>query len=448
VAFEDAMPQLGAFDTVVMYGNNFGLFGGEAKARRLLRRLRPFAKRIVPSRRDPYATNDAAHLAYRERDRRRGRMLKAPRWSQTRYPRFQSGLLRDIDPVYVNGARRWAAFDGRADWVVPARRCTGNADVVCVLATSGPTVQAAACGTPDDARRGLAVATSIRGERVALGLAPPGTGRVTFGFDDGGAVVFADRGVFAGSLDVPAPHEGPVRPVSYQPGRGQHYVAPMAVVDQTGRRGRSGAFARAPGARGDRLPRRRPRLGHQRIAQAHDRPLRAGRHAPRARGREGAARGARATDDQPQIERTRREPDLGMLAASLLYALQQELFAALGKCGHEQLRPCHGVILAHLDDAGARLTELARLSGQHKQYVGRLVDELEALGYVRRRPDPGDRRSKLIFLTARGRDEQEQADRILAGIEARHADRIGAERYADFRHLLRALVAPDETAGP
>jgi hypothetical protein len=176
--------------------------------------------------------------------------LKAARWSQARYPRFQSGLLRDIDPVYVNGARLWAAFDGRAYWVAPARRCTGNADVVCVLATSGAAVQAAACGTPDDARRGLAVATTIGRERVAVGLAPPGTGRVTFGFDDGGAVVFADRGVFAGSLDVPSRHEGPVRSVDYQPGRGQHYVAPMAVVDQTGRSGRSGTFARALQRRG------------------------------------------------------------------------------------------------------------------------------------------------------------------------------------------------------
>jgi LytR cell envelope-related transcriptional attenuator len=165
--------------------------------------------------------------------------------------RFRSRLLRDIDPVYVNGATLWAAFDGRAYyWVVPGRRCTGDTDVVCVLATSGPDVQGAACGTPEEARRGVAVAASVRGERFALGLAPPGTGRVAFGFDDGGAVVYADRGVFAGSLDVPTAHSGPVRSVQYQPGPAQHYVAPMAVVDQTGRRGRSATFARALQRRG------------------------------------------------------------------------------------------------------------------------------------------------------------------------------------------------------
>jgi SAM-dependent methyltransferase len=74
LAFEDVGAELGRFGTVVMYGNNFGLFGGEAKTRRLLRRLRPMVGRIVASIRNPYQTDDAAHLAYQERNRRRGRM--------------------------------------------------------------------------------------------------------------------------------------------------------------------------------------------------------------------------------------------------------------------------------------------------------------------------------------------------------------------------------------
>jgi SAM-dependent methyltransferase len=74
LAFEEVDASLGHFDTVVMYGNNFGLFGSRAKARRLLRRLRPFVERIVATSNDPYATEDPAHLAYHERNRARGRM--------------------------------------------------------------------------------------------------------------------------------------------------------------------------------------------------------------------------------------------------------------------------------------------------------------------------------------------------------------------------------------
>ena len=143
--------------------------------------------------------------------------------------------------------------------------------------------------------------------------------------------------------------------------------------------------------------------------------------------------------------RPRRDPDLGMLVAALLHPLQRELFSRLAERGH-RLRPCHGIVLGNLDDAGMRLTELARLAGQPKQYVGRLVDELEALGYVERHPDLVDRRSKLIVLTQRGREEQRLADRILADIEGRHAERIGPERYAELRRLLQEL-AEGEDAG-
>jgi SAM-dependent methyltransferase len=74
LAFEDVDASLGHFDTVVMYGNNFGLFASRAKARRLLRRLRPIADRIVANSNDPYGTGDPAHLAYQARNRERGRM--------------------------------------------------------------------------------------------------------------------------------------------------------------------------------------------------------------------------------------------------------------------------------------------------------------------------------------------------------------------------------------
>ena len=72
--FEDVDESLGEIDTVVMFGNNFGLFASPSKARRLLRRLRPLADRIVAGSNNPYATEDPAHLAYQERNRSRGRM--------------------------------------------------------------------------------------------------------------------------------------------------------------------------------------------------------------------------------------------------------------------------------------------------------------------------------------------------------------------------------------
>ena len=152
------------------------------------------------------------------------------------------------------------------------------------------------------------------------------------------------------------------------------------------------------------------------------------------------------TTTKRRRERQELNPDLGVLGSRLLLSLQDELFSRLAEAGYDDLHPRHGAVLAYLDEDGIRATELARLSGRHKQIIGRIVDELEQLGYVERRPDPEDRRAKLIFPTQRGLEQVRLEDEIIANIEARHAQRIGARTYADFRDILRTLVARPDRA--
>jgi DNA-binding MarR family transcriptional regulator len=147
------------------------------------------------------------------------------------------------------------------------------------------------------------------------------------------------------------------------------------------------------------------------------------------------------TTTRRRSERQQWNPDLSVLASQLLLSLQEELFTRLAEEGYDDLHPRHGAVLAYLDEDGIRSTELARLSGRHKQIVGRLVDELEELGYVERRPDPADRRAKLIVPTPKGLEQLRRGDQIVAEIEARHAEATGARNYAEFRDVLRGVVA-------
>jgi SAM-dependent methyltransferase len=67
----------GRFASIVMYGNNFGLFGGRVRARRMLaamHRITTPDARIIAAVADPYRTKDPAHLSYHRRNRERGRM--------------------------------------------------------------------------------------------------------------------------------------------------------------------------------------------------------------------------------------------------------------------------------------------------------------------------------------------------------------------------------------
>jgi SAM-dependent methyltransferase len=77
LSLDDVEESLGVFDTIVMLGNNFGLFASATKANRLLRRFHRLTSargRIVAETRDVYASDDPGHLAYQKRNRERGRM--------------------------------------------------------------------------------------------------------------------------------------------------------------------------------------------------------------------------------------------------------------------------------------------------------------------------------------------------------------------------------------
>ena len=73
---EDLDESLGLFDTVVMYGNNFGLLASRTKGRRLLRKLYDLTTergRILGEILDPYPNAPPIHRAYHKRNRERGR---------------------------------------------------------------------------------------------------------------------------------------------------------------------------------------------------------------------------------------------------------------------------------------------------------------------------------------------------------------------------------------
>ncbi len=142
-------------------------------------------------------------------------------------------------------------------------------------------------------------------------------------------------------------------------------------------------------------------------------------------------------------EREGKDPNLGILSARLLWSFEHDLFAKLAEQGHPDVRPRHGAVLAFLDRDGTRASDLARLSGRHKQVITTLVDELAELGYVERRPDPDDRRAKLVVPTARGLDEIKRGDAIARAIERRYAARIGKDALAQLKASMAEIARSD-----
>jgi SAM-dependent methyltransferase len=90
LSIDELSAELGAFDTILMLGNNFGLFANAAKTRRLLRKFKTFTSpgaTLIAESLNVYETRDPDHLAYQAANRERGRMSGQIRM-RGRYKRF------------------------------------------------------------------------------------------------------------------------------------------------------------------------------------------------------------------------------------------------------------------------------------------------------------------------------------------------------------------------
>jgi DNA-binding MarR family transcriptional regulator len=137
---------------------------------------------------------------------------------------------------------------------------------------------------------------------------------------------------------------------------------------------------------------------------------------------------------------------VGRLLVAAERRFNDDLLAALHASGLDDLRPAHGAVFANVDPDGTRPSELARRAGMTKQAMGELIADLEAKGYVERRPDPADGRAALLVPTDRGRAADRAADDAIARIEAEYVELLGRDRFDELVALLLE-VAP-ETPSP
>jgi len=114
--------------------------------------------------------------------------------------------------------------------------------------------------------------------------------------------------------------------------------------------------------------------------------------------------------------------------------------------GHP-IKPSHSAVFAQIEPGGSRLTKLAAGANITPQSMGVIVDELEELGYVERRPDPSDRRAKLITLTARGHDAVAAGEATITGLEEDLVAILGERGAQQLRRLLSRILASDSQVG-
>ncbi|BBH69138.1 hypothetical protein ACTI_58230 [Actinoplanes sp. OR16] len=77
-----------------------------------------------------------------------------------------------------------------------------------------------------------------------------------------------------------------------------------------------------------------------------------------------------------------------------------------------------------------------------------LIDDLEKQDLVARRPDPADRRSRLIVATDTGRRSQEAHRSALRHVEAHVLSSLAPEQSEAFRALLQQVACSAQRLDP
>ena len=134
-------------------------------------------------------------------------------------------------------------------------------------------------------------------------------------------------------------------------------------------------------------------------------------------------------------------PLIGLLLRLIYQHYSADIDAALREAGFADIRPGAANVFPFVPPEGITFTRLAELARVRKQSMAQAVDQLEASGYVERRPNPDDQRSRLVFLTDRGAAVPPVTHAAAQHVEERWAELISQPEFHALRaSLLRLLT--------
>jgi DNA-binding MarR family transcriptional regulator len=134
-------------------------------------------------------------------------------------------------------------------------------------------------------------------------------------------------------------------------------------------------------------------------------------------------------------------PLLGLLLRLLNQHWGQHVHEALHEAGFDGIGAANANVIPFVPDEGIQVSELAKLARVRKQSMGQSVEHLEKLGYLERRPDPNDRRARLVYLTERGKGVRPVAVKAGRQVEKQWAKLTSPEEIEELRRLLQNLLA-------
>lgn len=121
-------------------------------------------------------------------------------------------------------------------------------------------------------------------------------------------------------------------------------------------------------------------------------------------------------------------------------ALQNDMVREANRRGNPEIKQAFNSVFATLPKDGARATDMAAEAGITRQSMGEIIREMVDLGLLEMRPDPQDRRAKLVTWTKKGLASGQRGYEHILEVEDRFAEEFGAAEYEQVRRVLARVT--------
>jgi DNA-binding MarR family transcriptional regulator len=132
-------------------------------------------------------------------------------------------------------------------------------------------------------------------------------------------------------------------------------------------------------------------------------------------------------------------PLLGALLRRPFMAMRAHIVDRLREAGFDDLQPAHLAVFQHPGPHGRSPGDIARGAQSSKQAVNNLLGQLERLGYLRRGTNPGNRRERIVALTAKGEEATGAIRAAVTELAQRWRAELGDADYELLCTLLQRL---------
>lgn len=150
--------------------------------------------------------------------------------------------------------------------------------------------------------------------------------------------------------------------------------------------------------------------------------------------------------DAEKVRATREELLLRLLFRAT-HAMNAEMADRIRRRGYADFQPSFTGLLAHIDTEGTRVVTIAKRTGTSRQAVSKMLQAIEARGYIECVADPEDGRAVIARHTADGRKLLLTAVEVMQTIEDEYEALLGSGKLARLKLLLKRLVASSDPTG-